>query len=130
MGGGNLNVDHLTVLLGAADAVSARCSAAAGGVHHLPATGAAPPRGDLRVIMMGIMALILFFGLLPFASSTVQQLPVHSSLWRRRPLSPLPRPAARSSRGHHVRPAVFDPFFGMLAGIVLKLIIGFTGLIL
>ena len=64
MGAGELNVDHLTVYSGLADAVS---SLFGGGPVEaiISATGAAPHAVLSGVIMMAVMALILFFGLLP-----------------------------------------------------------------
>lgn len=59
-----MNVDHLTVYSGLADAVS---SLFGGGPVEaiISATGAAPHAVLSGVIMMAVMALILFFGLLP-----------------------------------------------------------------
>ncbi|MGI6199274.1 MAG: NCS2 family permease [Christensenellales bacterium] len=140
MGGGNLNVDHLTVYSGAADAVSALFGG--GPVESIiSATGAAPHAVISGVIMMGIMALILFFGLLPKIGKFVPSQSIAGFLFILGAFVTIPGDGAAAfataEAGGSILAAVtmsvtavFDPFFGMLAGIVLKLIIGFTGLVL
>ena len=140
MGGGTLNVDHLTVYSGLADAIS---SLFGGGPVEaiISATGAAPHAVLSGVIMMGIMALILFFGLLPKIGKFVPSQSIAGFLFILGAFVTIPGDGAAAfataEAGGSILAAVtmsvtavFDPFFGMLAGIVLKLIIGVTGLAL
>ena len=140
MGGSSLNVDHLTVYSGLADAVS---SLFGGGPVEaiISATGAAPHAVLSGVIMMGIMALILFFGLLPKIGKFVPSQSIAGFLFILGAFVTIPGDGAAAfataeAGGSTLAAvtmsvtAVFDPFFGMLAGIVLKLIIGVTGLAL
>lgn len=140
MGGGILNVDHLTVYSGLADAIS---SLFGGGPVEaiISATGAAPHAVLSGVIMMGIMALILFFGLLPKIGKFVPSQSIAGFLFILGAFVTIPGDGAAAfataEAGGSILAAVtmsvtavFDPFFGMLAGIVLKLIIGVTGLAL
>ncbi len=138
MANANMNVDHLTVYSGLADAVS---SLFGGGPVEaiISATGAAPHAVWSGVIMMAIMALILFFGLLPKIGKFVPSQSIAGFLfilrrlrdhsWRRRCCFCHRRSGRfRYCCGHHVGHRGVRPFFGMLAGIVLKLLIGWTGL--
>ncbi len=140
MGSGNLNVDHLTVYSGLADAVS---SLFGGGPVEaiISATGAAPHPVMSGVIMMGIMAAILFFGLLPKIGKFVPSQSIAGFLFILGAFVTIPGDGAAAFASPEpcgsviasvtmAVTAVFDPFFGMLAGLVLKLIIGFTGLAL
>lgn len=140
MGNGTLNVDHLTVYSGLADAVS---SLFGGGPVEaiISATGAAPHAVLSGVIMMGIMAFILFFGLLPKIGKFVPSQSIAGFLFILGAFVTIPGDGAAAfataEAGGSILAAVtmsvtavFDPFFGMLAGIVLKMIIGVTGLVL
>lgn len=140
MGGGNLNVDHLTVYSGLADAVS---SLFGGGPVEaiISATGAAPDAVLSGVMMMAIMALILFFGLLPKIGKFVPGQSIAGFLFILGAFVTIPGDGAAAfasteSGGTIVAAvtmavtAVLDPFFGMLAGIVLKLVISATGVAL
>lgn len=140
MGAGELNVDHLTVYSGLADAVS---SLFGGGPVEaiISATGAAPHAVLSGVIMMAVMALILFFGLLPQIGKFVPSQSIAGFLFILGAFVIIPGDgaaafAAGAAGGSVIAAvtmsvtAVFDPFFGMLAGIVLKMIIGATGLAL
>ena len=140
MGTAELNVDHLTVYSGLADAVS---SLFGGGPVEaiISATGAAPHAVLSGVIMMTIMALILFFGLLPKIGKFVPSQSIAGFLFILGAFVTIPGDGAAAfatgTAGGSVIAAVtmsvtavFDPFFGMLAGLVLKLIVGATGLAL
>lgn len=140
MGTAELNVDHLTVYSGLADAVS---SLFGGGPVEaiISATGAAPHAVLSGVIMMTIMALILFFGLLPKIGKFVPSQSIAGFLFILGAFVTIPGDGAAAfatgTAGGSVIAAVtmsvtavFDPFFGMLAGLVLKMIIGATGLAL
>lgn len=140
MGGGNLNVDHLTVYSGLADAIS---SLFGGGPVEaiISATGAAPDAVLSGVLMMGIMAIILFFGLLPKIGKFVPGQSIAGFLFILGAFVTIPGDGAvafaSAEPGAAIIAAVtmsvtavLDPFFGMLAGIVLKLIIAATGVAL
>lgn len=140
MAGANMNVDHLTVYSGLADAVS---SLFGGGPVEaiISATGAAPHAVWAGVIMMAVMALILFFGLLPKIGKFVPSQSIAGFLFILGAFVTIPGDGAAAfataEAGGSVIAAVtmsvtavFDPFFGMLAGIALKLLIGWTGLAL
>lgn len=140
MGNGNLNVDHLTVYSGLADAAS---SLFGGGPVEaiISATGAAPHAVLSGVIMMAVMALILFFGLLPKIGKFVPSQSIAGFLFILGAFVTIPGDGAAAfataEAGGSVIAAVtmsvtavFDPFFGMLAGIALKIFIGLTGIAL
>ena len=140
MSGGELNVDHLTVYSGLADALSSLFGGGPVGAI-ISATGAAPHAVLSGVIMMAAMALILFFGLLPKIGKFVPSQSIAGFLFILGAFVTIPGDGAAAfatgEAGGSVIAAVtmavtavFDPFFGMLAGIVLKLIIGATGLAL
>jgi len=101
------NIDHLTIYSGLADAVS---SLFGGGPVEaiISATAAAPNPLNSGVLMMVIMAVILFFGLLPKISKYIP--------------------------GHYVVAATAmtvtaanDPFIGLLVALVVKYIFIFIG---
>ena len=140
MGTEQLNVDQLTVYSGLADAVS---SLFGGGPVEaiISATGAAPQPVLSAVIMMTVMALILFLGLLPKIGKFVPSQSIAGFLFILGAFVTIPGDGAAAfttgEAGGTVIAAVtmsvtavFDPFFGMLAGIVLKLIVAATGLAL
>lgn len=134
------NVDHLTMYSGLADSVSALFGG--GPVEAIiSATAAAPHAVWSGVIMMVIMALILFFGLLPKVAKFVPSQSIAGFLFILGAFVTIPGDGAMAFAGTAPGSsvlaavtmsvtAVFDPFFGMLAGIVLKLLMGFTGLAL
>ena len=140
MSGGELNVDHLTVYSGLADAISSLFGGAP--VEAIiSATGAAPHAVLSGVIMMVIMALILFFGLLPKIGKFVPSQSIAGFLFILGAFVTIPGDGAAAfatgEAGGTVIAAVtmavtavFDPFFGMLAGIALKLIVACTGMVL
>ena len=140
MGSGNLNVDHLTVYSGLADAVS---SLFGGGPVEaiISATGAAPHPVLSGVIMMSIMAIILFFGFLPKIGKFVPGQSIAGFLFILGAFVTIPGDGATAfttgePNGTIVAAvtmavtAVLDPFFGMLAGILLKLVLAAMGLAL
>ena len=116
--GASQNVDHLTIYSGLADAVSALFGGAP--VEAIiSATAGAPHPVTAGVLMMGIMAVILFCGLLPILGAVVT----------------VPGNAAAAFAGTGAGDTIVagvtmgvtaftDPFFGMLAGIALKLLFG------
>ena len=138
MGAGELNVDHLTVYSGLADAVS---SLFGGGPVEaiISATGAAP-----HAVLSGVITktgIYGVFGLLPKIGKFVPSQSIAGFLFILGAFVTIPGDGAAAfatgAAGGSVIAAVtmsvtavFDPFFGMLAGIVLKMIIGATGLAL
>lgn len=138
MSGAQMNVDHLTVYSGLADAVSALFGG--GPVEAIiSATGAAPHAVLSGVIMMGLMAFILALGLLPKIARFVPSQSIAGFLFILGAFVTIPADGAMAFAGAEAGgtviaavtmsvTAVFDPFFGMLAGIILKIISGFMGL--
>ena len=101
----------------------------------ISATGAAPHAVLSGVIMMTIMALILFFGLLPKIGKFVPSQSIAGFLFILGAFVTIPGDGAAAfatgTAGGSVIAAVtmsvtavFDPFFGMLAGTALKLLFG------
>ena len=140
MGSGEVNIDHLTVYSGLADAVS---SLFGGGPVEaiISATGAAPHAVWSGVIMMAVMALILFFGLLPKIGKFIPSQSIAGFLFILGAFVTIPADGvAAFATGEAGGPviaavtmavtAVMDPFFGMLAGIVLKILISVFGIVL
>lgn len=135
-----VNIDHLTVYSGLADAVSSLFGGAP--VEAIiSATGAAPHAVLSGVIMMSVMALILFFGLLPKIGKFIPSQSIAGFLFILGAFVTIPADgAAAFATGEVGGPvlaavtmavtAVMDPFFGMLAGIVLKVLIGVFGIAL
>ena len=135
MAGTAQNVDHLTIYSGLADSVSALFGGAP--VEAIiSATGSAPHPVGAGVLMMIIMAAILFFGLLPKIGKFVPSQSIAGFLLILGAVVPVPGDAAVAFAG--VNPgdtivagvtmgvtAFVDPFVGMLAGIVLKVLFGF-----
>ena len=138
--GANANIDHLTVYSGLADAVS---SLFGGGPVEaiISATAAAPDAVLSGVLMMVIMAAILFLGLLPKIGKFVPGQSIAGFLFILGAFVTIPGDgAAAFAGGEPGAPviaavtmsvtAVSDPFFGMLAGIALKLAINALGVAL
>ena len=121
--GASQNVDHLTIYSGLADA--AIISATAGAPHPVTA----------GVLMMGIMAVILFCGLLPKIGKYVPSQSIAGFLLILGAVVTVPGNAAAAFAGTGAGDTIVagvtmgvtaftDPFFGMLAGIALKLLFG------
>ena len=129
--GASQNVDHLTIYSGLADAVSALFGGAP--VEAIiSATAGAPHPVTAGVLMMGIMAVILFCGLLPKIGKYVPSQSIAGFLLILGAVVTVPGNAAAAFAGTGagdtivagVTMGVTDPFFGMLAGIALKLLFG------
>jgi len=130
--GATANVDHLTVYSGLADAIS---SLFGGGPVEaiISATAAAPHAVLAGVLMMVIMAVILFMGLLPKIGKLVPSQSIAGFLFILGAFVTIPGDGAAAfaaaGPGSGIVAAVTmsvtaftDPFFGMLAGIALKLL--------
>ncbi|MCI8622795.1 MAG: NCS2 family permease [Provencibacterium sp.] len=132
--GTNANIDHLTLYSGLADAVSALFGG--GPVEAIiSATAGAPHPMFAGVLMMVIMAAILFVGLLPKIGKYVPSQSIAGFLFILGAVVTVPTNAAAAFAGTGagdnitggvtmVVTAAFDPFVGMLAGLVLKFLFG------
>ena len=132
--GASQNVDHLTIYSGLADAVSALFGGAP--VEAIiSATAGAPHPVTAGVLMMGIMAVILFCGLLPKIGKYVPSQSIAGFLLILGAVVTLPGNAAAAFAGTGAGDTIVagvtmgvtaftDPFFGMLAGTALKLLFG------
>lgn len=132
--GASQNVDHLTIYSGLADAVSALFGGAP--VEAIiSATAGAPHPVTAGVLMMGIMAVILFCGLLPKIGKYVPSQSIAGFLPILGAVVTVPGNAAAAFAGTGAGDTIVagvtmgvtaftDPFFGMLAGTALKLLFG------
>lgn len=132
--GASQNVDHLTIYSGLADAVSALFGGAP--VEAIiSATAGAPHPVTAGVLMMGIMAIILFCGLLPKIGKYVPSQSIAGFLLILGAVVTVPGNAAAAFAGTGAGDTIVagvtmgvtaftDPFFGMLAGTALKLLFG------
>ena len=132
--GASQNVDHLTIYSGLADAVSALFGGAP--VEAIiSATAGAPHPVTAGVLMMGIMAVILFCGLLPKIGKYVPSQSIAGFLLILGAVVTVPGNAAAAFAGPGAGDTIVagvtmgvtaftDPFFGMLAGTALKLLFG------
>ena len=132
--GASQNVDHLSIYSGLADAVSALFGGAP--VEAIiSATAGAPHPVTAGVLMMGIMAVILFCGLLPKIGKYVPSQSIAGFLLILGAVVTVPGNAAAAFAGTGAGDTIVagvtmgvtaftDPFFGMLAGTALKLLFG------
>ena len=132
--GASQNVDHLTIYSGLADAVSALFGGAP--VEAIiSATAGAPHPVTAGVLMMGIMAVILFCGLLPKIGKYVPSQSIAGFLLILGAVVTVPGNAAAAFAGTGAGDTIVagvtmgvtaftDPFFGMLAGTALKRLFG------
>ena len=132
----SVNVDHLTIVSGFADLVSALFG---GGPVEvvISATGSAPNPVFSGVLMMVIMAIILFSGLLPKMGKYIPSESISGFLFMLGAVVTLPSNAllALSSTSIVGGPivgavtmvitSIFDPFVGMLAGSIFKFFLNF-----
>jgi len=129
--GVNANIDHLTIYSGLADAVSALFGG--GPVEAIiSATASAPHAIFAAVLMMALMAVILFSGLLPKIGKYIPSQSIAGFLFVLGALVTVPGDGAAAFSGTDGSPlvggvtmvitAIVDPFVGMLAGILLRLL--------
>lgn len=128
------NVDHLTIYSGLADVVTSLFGGAP--VESIiSATGAAPNPMASGILMMAIMAAILFAGLLPKIGRYVPAASISGFLLVLGCLVTVPTNGGIAFAGAEGAEmmlagiplsvtAISDPFFGLIAGILFKLIIG------
>ena len=126
------NIDHLTVYSGIADAVSSIFGGAP--VEAIiSATGASDNPVNSGILMMAILGIIMFMGLLPKLGKYVPGESIHGFLFVLGALVTVPTNAniAFAAGGDAAlvagiamaTTAASDPFIGLIAGIILKLII-------
>ena len=131
------NIDYLTIYSGLADAVS---SLFGGGPVEaiISATAAAPNPLSSGILMMVIMAVILFFGLLPKISKYIPGHSVHGFLFILGAIVTVPTNASLAFSGGTPQDYVVaatamtvtaanDPFIGLLVALVVKYIFIFIG---
>ena len=125
----SVNVDHLAIYSSLADMAS---SLFGGGPVEsiISATGCAPHPVFSGVLMMGLMAIILFAGLLPRIGKFVPSESIAGFLFVLGAIVTVPINAASALSGDSAVvggvtmavTAITDPFLGMVAGLVVKLI--------
>ncbi len=135
----DVNIDHLSIVSSLADLASA--SFGGGPVESIiSATGGAPHPLLSGVLMMGIMAVILFAGLLPKIGNYIPSESIAGFLFVLGAIVTAPSSAlaALSVTGipggamvggiTMTVTAISDPFFGMLSGVVFRLVAGMVGM--
>lgn len=133
MAGAAPNIDHLTIYSGLADTVSALFGGAP--VEAIiSATASAPHPMASGIIMMVVMAGILFAGLLPKIGKFVPSQSIAGFLFILGAVVTVPGNGAAAFATEPmlggvtmVTTACFDPFVGMLAGIVLRFVLTLVG---
>ena len=135
----NVNVDYLSIYSSLADMAS---SLFGGGPVEsiISATGSAPHPVYSGVIMMTLMAVILIAGLLPKIGKYVPSESIAGFLFVLGAIVTVPVNAAAALGATNVPAgsiiggvtmtvtAITDPFLGMLAGLIIKLLAGVVGL--
>ena len=132
--GADVNVDHLAIYSSLADMAS---SLFGGGPVEtiISATGSAPHPVFSGVLMMGLMAAILFAGLLPKIGRFVPSESIAGFLFVLGAIVTVPVNAAGALAGDGsivggitlTVTAITDPFIGMMAGLVVKIFSSFAG---
>ena len=126
-----VNIDHLSVISSVADMGSSLFGGAP--VESIiSATGSAPHPIAAGIIMMLIMAAILFCGLLPKIGKYVPAQSISGFLFVLGIFATVPVNAAAALSGSSgmvggvtmAVTAVSDPFFGMVAGIITRFVLG------
>ncbi len=131
--GVSANIDHLTIYSGLADSVSSLFGG--GPVEAIISATAAAPHAQLAgILMMGLMAVVLFLGLLPKIGKFVPAQSIAGFLFVLGAFVTVPIDGAMAFAGPAgtqvlggvtmVVTAIVDPFVGMVAGILLKLVLG------
>lgn len=135
----DVNIDHLSIVSSLADLASA--SFGGGPVESIiSATGGAPHPLFSGVLMMGLMAAILFAGLLPKIGNYIPSESIAGFLFVLGAIVTAPSSAlaALSVTGipggaivggiTMTVTAISDPFFGMLSGVVFRIVAGALGM--
>lgn len=135
----NVNIDHLSIYSSLADMAS---SLFGGGPVEsiISATGSAPHPLFSGVLMMSLMAVILFAGLLPKIGRFIPSESIAGFLFVLGAIVTVPINAAAALSGGNIPAgsiiggltmtitAITDPFLGMLAGLIFKLLTGAFGM--
>lgn len=135
----NVNVDHLSIVSSLADMAS---SLFGGGPVEsiISATGSAPHPLLSGVLMMSLMAIILFAGLLPKIGKYIPSESIAGFLFVLGAIVTVPVNAAAALNGTNVPggpivggltmtvTAITDPFLGMMAGLIFKILAGVLGM--
>lgn len=135
----NVNIDHLSIVSSLADLASAIFGG--GPVESIiSATGGAPHPLLSSVMMMGIMAVILFAGLLPKIGKYVPSESIAGFLFVLGAIVTVPGNAMAALSVADIPggamvggvtmtvTAITDPFFGMLSGIVVRIVASALGM--
>lgn len=133
------NADHISIYSGLADAASSIFGGAPVSVI-ISATAAAPHPKTSAVLLMGIMMIILLTGLLPKIAKFVPVQAIAGTLFVLGVFVTMPENASLAfSRNDALGTlscgttlavtAITDPFFGIVAGIAVKLLAGPLGMV-
>lgn len=135
----DVNIDHLSIVSSLADLASAMFGG--GPVESIiSATGGAPHPLMSGVIMMGLMAIILFAGLLPKMGKYIPSESIAGFLFVLGAIVTVPVNAMAALNVTGVPggsivggitmtvTAITDPFLGMLAGVIFKTFAGILGM--
>lgn len=134
-----VNIDHLSIVSSLADLASA--SFGGGPVESIiSATGGAPHPLFSGVLMMGIMAAILFAGLLPKIGNYIPSESIAGFLFVLGAIVTAPSSALAALSVTNIPggaivggitmtvTAISDPFFGMLSGVIFRIAAGALGI--
>jgi AGZA family xanthine/uracil permease-like MFS transporter len=129
----SVNVDHVTLYSGLADAASAFFGG--GPVEAIiSGTGAAPHPMTAAILMMAVMAAILASGLLPVLGKKVPSESIAGFLFVLGALVAFPANIQAAVGANPVVggvaavvTAATDPFIGLVAGLAVKLLLSFAG---
>jgi AGZA family xanthine/uracil permease-like MFS transporter len=135
----DVNIDHLSIYSSLADMAS---SLFGGGPVEsiISATGSAPHPLLSGVLMMSLMAVILFAGLLPKIGKYIPSESIAGFLFVLGAIVTVPINATAALNGGGIPggsivggltmtiTAITDPFLGMLAGLIFKLLAGALGM--
>ncbi len=135
----NVNIDHLSIVSSLADLASALFGG--GPVESIiSATGGAPHPLMSSVLMMALMAVILFAGLLPKVGKYIPSESIAGFLFVLGAIVTVPGNALSALSVTGVPggalvggitmtvTAITDPFFGMLAGVIFRVLAGALGM--
>jgi len=137
--GATANADHISIYSGLADAASSIFGGAPVSVI-ISATAATPNPKTSAVLLMGIMMVLLLTGLLPKIARYVPVQAIAGTLFVLGVFVTMPENASLAFAGNDALgslacgttlavTATTDPFFGIVAGILVKLLAGPLGMV-
>lgn len=137
--GATANADHISIYSGLADAVSSFFGGAPVSVI-ISATAATPNPKTSAVLLMGIMMVLLLTGLLPKIAKYVPVQAIAGTLFVLGVFVTMPENASLAFSGNSplgtlacgttlAVTAITDPFFGIVSGILVKVLAGPLGMI-